>query len=781
MSRTTRSGFALTIVVFLSVSQLATAGEWKPKQAPLMTRWAKDVDPAKTLPEYPRPQMTRERWLNLNGLWEYAIRPKDDGQPTKFDGEILVPFPAESALSGVMQKVGAANKLWYRRTFEIPKGWKGDKLLLHFGAVDWDTTVFVNGTQVGTHRGGYDPFSFEITAALKAQEKQEIIVAVWDPTTRGQQPVGKQHDKPEGIWYTPTTGIWQTVWLEPVPTSYIRSLTINPDVDKSSILVNVDVAGSAPEYVVVATVAAPDKRGGAGVFRTPGQADRGQHNPTREPYRITFDKGNTPPLWTPETPHLSDLTVALYKPDANGKPTGNAVDSVTSYFGMRKISIGKDKLGVTRLLLNNKPVFQMGPLDQGFWPDGLYTAPTDAALKFDIEITKKFGFNMARKHVKVEPARWYYWCDKLGLLVWQDMPSSADGHIAPGQGEGTRSPATVENFEHELKAIIDALRNSPSIVMWVPFNEGWGQFDTVRIAKLVKDYDPTRLVNCASGWNDFPAGDVHDIHVYPGPASPNPEEHRAAVLGEFGGLGLPVKGHTWQSEKNWGYRSFTTTEDLTAAYLNLITRMRPLVASPGLSAAVYTQTTDVEVEVNGFLTYDREVVKMPIDLVGAANRRVYGPPPLVKVVVATSQQTPQEWRFTTTKPADDWFRGNADDSKWEVGPGGFGTRETPNTTVRTEWKTSDIWIRRTFELADKQALDHLYLLIHHDEDAEVYLNGVLAVKTAGYTSDYQWFEIAREARAALHSGKNVIAIHCKQTSGGQFIDAGLVELTETAN
>ena len=775
MIRSARLLFVVCALV-LAHSSAARAADWKPKQAPLMTRWAKDVDPQNPLSEYPRPQMVRDRWQNLNGLWDYAIRPKDEARPDKWDGEILVPFAVESALSGVMQKVGAENRLWYRRSFEIPAGWAGQKVLLNFGAVDWESTIWVNGKEVGTHRGGYDPFTVEITAALNRSGKQEIVVGVWDPTTRGQQPLGKQHDRPEGIWYTPTTGIWQTVWLEPVRQNYIRSIKVTPDLDSKSVLLEVDVAGDAAEYVVAAKAqsAAPDKPGQGGLFRTAGEK-----GPRRVPYRLLLNAVAAQQLWTPETPHLHDLELILYQADAQGRPTGGELDSVKSYFGLRKIAVGKDDKGVTRLMLNNRPVFQFGPLDQGFWPDGLYTAPTDAALKFDIEMTKKFGFNMARKHVKVEPARWYYWCDKLGLLVWQDMPSSADGHIAPGRGEGTRPPATVENFERELKALIDSHRNSPSIVMWVPFNEGWGQFDTVRIAKLVKEYDPTRLVNCASGWNDFPAGDVHDIHIYPGPGSPNPEEHRAAVLGEYGGLGLPLKGHTWQSEKNWGYRSFTSVEDLTEAYVTLTARLHPLVGTPGLSAAIYTQTTDVEIEVNGLMTYDREVIKLPLDAAGPANRRVYGPPPKIEQVVTTSQRNRQEWRYTTAKPADDWFRPDADVSSWQSGPGGFGTQGTPGAVVRTEWKAPDIWIRRGFDLPEKLPFDRLQLSMHHDEDAEVYLNGVLAAKVTGYTTDYQWFAIRPEAQAALRSGKNVIAVHCKQTGGGQYIDAGLVRLIDT--
>ncbi len=757
---------ALRVCLLISVAAQAFAAEWKPKQAPLMTRWAKDVDPNRTLPEYPRPQMTRGAWLNLNGLWDYAIRPRAEDRPAKFDGQILVPFPAESALSGVMQKVGADNRLWYRRKFRIVVS-PESRVLLNFGAVDWESTVWVNGRAVGTHQGGYDPFTFDITEALRPSgtEDQEIVIAVWDPTTRGQQPLGKQHDRPEGIWYTPTTGIWQTVWIETVPNTYIRGLKITPDVDNNSVSVQADAAGDTSGYTakIVAVIRSGDKT----VRQVEANAEPGKS------VTLSLGTGPTPGLWSPDSPQLHDLKITLQGKSAQG------ADTVESYFGLRKISVGKDAQGITRILLNNKPLFQYGPLDQGFWPDGLYTAPTDAALKFDIEITKKYGFNMARKHVKVEPARWYYWCDKLGLLVWQDMPSTADGHIAPGKGEGSRTPQTAAVFERELKALIDAHRNVPSIVMWVPFNEGWGQFDTVRIARLVKEYDPTRLVNCASGWNDFPAGDMHDIHVYPGPASPDPEERRAAVLGEFGGLGLPLKGHTWQSEKNWGYRSYANIEDLTNAYLNLITRLRPLIGSPGLSAAVYTQTTDVEIEVNGLLTYDREVMKLAPDVLATAHQKLYGPAPRVEVALADARQEPHDWRFTTTMPAEGWFRPEFDDSRWQTGPSGFGTQGTPGTVVRTEWKTPDIWIRRGFELSDRLAIDQLLLVMHHDEDAEVYLNGVLATKAAGFTTDYQWFDIRREARAALRPGKNTIAIHCKQTGGGQYIDAGLVLMSET--
>jgi hypothetical protein len=415
-------------------------------------------------------------------------------------------------------------------------------------------------------------------------------------------------------------------------------------------------------------------------------------------------------------------------------------------------------------LLNGEPLFQYGPLDQGWWPDGLYTAPNDEALQYDVEITKKLGFNMARKHVKVEPARWYYWCDKLGLLVWQDMPSGNNSTF-----EGQR------NFERELAKMIGSFGNHPSIVMWVPFNEGWGQHDTERVVELTRKLDPTRLVNNASGWTDTKTGDVHDIHSYPGPSAPPVEEMRAIVLGEFGGLGLPLKGHTWQDEKNWGYRSYTTAEALTDAYLELVVRLRPLIGQ-GLAAAVYTQTTDVEIEVNGLLTYDRSVIKMDTERIAAAAAKLYLPPPSVEVVVATSQEEPQTWRYTLEQPADGWEKADFDDAKWDSGPGGFGRANTPGTVVRTEWHADNIWVRRTFELGEPPAEAHL--LIHHDEDAEVYVNGVRVAELKGYTTGYIVHPLSAEAQKAFRDGRNVIAIHCKQTGGGQYIDAGIVNLVE---
>ena len=749
---------ALTCVAFawLCLASFSRAQDWQPAKGRLMTRWAKDVTPGNVLPEYPRPQMVRKEWQNLNGLWDHAIRPKDEGKPEKWDGKILVPFCAESALSGVMKPVGKDNRLWYRRTFTVPDGWKDKRVLLHFGAVDWDTTVWVNDKQVGTHRGGYDPFTFDLAASVRPGSEHEVVVSVWDPTDAGEQPRGKQLTNPKGIWYTPVTGIWQTVWIEPLPREgHISSVKVTPDVDAGG--VRVDFAGITTKLAQSPKVLVFDEAG-----NTVAQGHTGE-----------LIKIPAPKYWSPDSPVLYGLRVSYVR------------DSVESYFAMRKIALGKDDKGVLRLMLNNKPVFHLGPLDQGWWPDGLYTAPTDEALKYDIEITKKLGFNMARKHTKVEPARWYYWCDKLGLMVWQDMPTGFQtgkkyqpwDPIGTHDGkENERSAESRAVFDAELKAMIDSLRNHPSIVMWVLHNEGWGQFDTVRLTNWIKEYDPTRLVNAASGGNDFPVGDVKDLHAYPGPAAPRPDGKRAIVLGEFGGLWLPVEGHVWQQKDNWGYRTYENAEDLAENYRNLYVRLRRLIDEPGLAAAVYTQTTDVEGEVNGRLTYDRAVVKIPEDVVRDAHAKLNEPPAVIMTVVPDARTLAIEWRYTTEKPGEGWEKPGFDDSSWKTGSGGFGTEGTPGAHIRTKWDTPEIWIRRTFELPADAKLSRPHLAIHHDENAEVYINGVEATRVRRFTTEYVEQLIAPSAKATLKPGKNVLAAHCKQTGGGQYIDVGIVDI-----
>jgi hypothetical protein len=744
--------FSLSLCTILLLCSSIHA-KWQPADGPLMTRWAERITPKNAHREYPRPQMVRKNWLNLNGLWDFAIVHKSQPQPEVFDGQILVPFPIESALSGVMKPVGQDNRLWYRRTFRIPRTWKGRNVLLHFGAVDWETTVWVNGNELGTHRGGYDPFSFDITNTLKETTEQEIVVSVWDPTNAGTQPRGKQVVKPGGIWYTAVTGIWQTVWAEPVPEPYIKSINITPDIDSKSVRVTAACSDYAGYSVEVEA-----KDGWFTKAKNKGSA--------AEEIVLKIKK---PKLWSPDSPFLYDLKVTL----KNTK--GKKVDAVGGYFGIRKIEIRKDQKGINRLFLNNESLFQFGPLDQGWWPDGLYTAPSDAALRYDIEVLKKLGCNMLRKHVKIEPARLYYWCDKLGLMVWQDMPSG-DKYIGSRDPDIERLPESARQFEAELKAMITTFYNHPSIITWVPYNEGWGQWDTPRIVDLIKQLDPTRLVNNASGWTDRGVGDVHDIHSYPGPAAPPVEENRAAVLGEFGGLGLPVKGHLWQKERSWDYIRYETREELTDAYVALIDNLRSLIGE-GLSAAVYTQTTDVEIEVNGWMTYDRAMIKMDAKRAAAANKRLYLPPPIIKTIVPTSQEQPQKWQFTTSEPADGWEQADFDDSDWKTGQGGFGTKGTPGTIVRTEWNNSDVWVRRTFELEDPE-FSQPQLSIHHDEDVEVYINGQLVAELKGYTTSYVRKTLDEKARSVLKDGTNCIAIHCHQTTGGQYIDAGLVDAVE---
>ncbi|AMV27317.1 Beta-glucuronidase [Gemmata sp. SH-PL17] len=743
----------LSCFVLCAVTGGALGADWKPAPTPLMTKWGKEVKPDSAWQEYPRPQMVRKNWLNLNGLWDYAITKKDAPKPEKWDGQILVPFCAESALSGVGKSVSKDQNLWYHRTVEAPAGWKGQRVLLHFDAVDWESTVFVNGTELVTHKGGNDPFSVDITDALK-DGKGELVVRVWDPTDSGAQPRGKQQAKPEGIWYTPVTGIWQTVWLEPVASdTYVKSIRVTPDVDKGEVEFIVDVVGNANAVLI-------------------GLKDG---NFSGKPGQSIRCKLENPKLWTPDSPHLYDVQINLTSPDRDSASS----DTVSTYFAMRKISTAKDDKGVMRLMLNNKPMFQVGPLDQGWWPDGLLTPPSDAAMKYDIEVLKKIGFNMLRKHIKVEPSRYYYHCDKLGMLVWQDMPSGgvpSRGQLIPpdAKEDAKFTDPEKKQFRVELKAMMDHLKFFPCIVVWVPFNEGWGQHDTNDVLKWVKDYDRTRLVNGPSGWVDRGFGDMKDAHIYPGPGMFPTMPDRVSVLGEFGGLGLPLKGHLWKDTDNWGYRTFKTTEELRENYRLLVRRLHPLVGK-GLSAAVYTQTTDVEVEVNGLMTYDREVIKFDVAETAKWHKALFGPAPEYRELVPTSETVAQKWRFTTTKPAAGWEKSDFDAAKWTEADGGFGTQGTPGAVVRTEWKTADIWVRRGFELAEAPTGD-VVLRMHHDEDAEVYINGVLALKVTDWTSGYTEFFLTAEGRKALKKGANVIAIHCKQTRGGQYIDAGLQEL-----
>ena len=586
------------LVSTVTVAQYAPAGDR------IMTDWAAQVSPDNALPEYPRPMMVRSDWQNLNGLWQYAITAKGEKAPRNYDGDILVPYCIESALSGVQKTVGTDNALWYSKSFTVPNKWKNGRVLLHFGAVDWMTDVWVNGVKVGSHTGGYTPFTFDITQALQSKEN-EIVMRVWDPTDSSYIPRGKQVRKPSGIWYTSVTGIWQTVWLESVPEDYIQNVVSTPDLDKATVKVDVDFSNPTNNDLYQVDVLYEGK------VVASGKSINGQ------PVEVNMPEGFL--LWTPDHPFLYDLNVKVLR-------KGKQIDAVQSYFAMRSFGTQRDESGIVRLTLNGKPIFQYGPLDQGWWPDGLYTAPTDEALAFDIQKTKDFGYNMIRKHVKVEPARWYYHCDRLGMIVWQDMPSGGRG---PGwhtteyfQGpESLRTFESEECYKKEWTEIINTLKNQPCIGVWVPFNESWGQFKTMEIVEMTKKLDPTRLVNPASGGNFYLTGDILDLHNYPDPKMVLYDPTRATVLGEYGGIGRKLEGHTWVKDQGWGYVEFDTEEKVTDTYVEYANKLYDMI-SQGFSAAVYTQTTDVEVELNGLMTYDRKVVKLNEKRLLEINRKI---------------------------------------------------------------------------------------------------------------------------------------------------------------
>lgn len=608
-----KNGLTLLSIGLLLWGQ-TVAQEWKPVGDKLLTEWGEKVDVKNVHAEYPRPQLERlGNWQNLNGLWRYAITAQEQTAiPATWEGEILVPFAIESALSGVGKRLTEKQALWYNRELTVDKKLRKGKVLLHFGAVDWQCDVYVNQQLVGRHEGGFNAFSFDITEALKKGDKQELAVRVWDPTSEGPQPRGKQINNPHGIWYTPVSGIWQTVWLEGVADTYIVSTKQTPDVDNKRLSFQADVAGAKPGDLLV--VEAYD--GDAKIAETNGVAGT----------QMALQMSNAI-LWSPDSPKLYDLRVKLQR-------GGKTIDEVKSYFAMRKIAVKADEHGVKRMTLNDEFVFHYGPLDQGWWPDGLHTAPSDEALKYDVEKTKEMGFNMIRKHIKVEPARWYRHCDSIGVLVWQDMPSGdlggnvwdmMPGKISGGKHDKDRSEESERIFRKEWNTIMEQLHNFPSIVMWVPFNEAWGQFKTKEITEWTMAKDPSRLVNSASGGNFAYVGDILDIHNYPDAAMPDPAifgKDYVLALGEYGGLGLPVEGHTWQQKDNWGYQSFKNKEELSKRYSELIDNLQRLIPK-GLSAAVYTQTTDVEIETNGLMTYDRKVMKIPEKTLFDLHRKLY--------------------------------------------------------------------------------------------------------------------------------------------------------------
>ena len=573
----------------------------------MQTPWADTLDRAQPLPEYPRPQMVRDSYLNLNGPWSYAITTSAQ-KPAQADGTILVPFSPESELSGVGHILQPEEYLWYIRTVTLPDGFNIGRVLLHFGAVDQTATVWCNGVELATHTGGYLPFTVDITEVLA--KENTILVCVRDATNKSQLPRGKQTLHPHGIWYTPQSGIWQTVWAELVPERYIGSLLFTPELPAGRIRWQVFSAAPQGAKVSVCYQGEPVAEGET-------DAD-GCGSAVIAPEQLH--------LWTPETPELYDVTVTL------------GDDTVKSYFAMRTVGTGRDAAGHPCLLLNGQPYFHHGVLDQGYWPDGLYTAPSDEALIYDIQLMKRLGFNMLRKHIKIEPMRWYYHCDRLGMLVWQDMPSGGGRynlltisaplitgiHLKDSHYRlfARTDPDGRDSFRQELEEMIRQLQNCPCIVLWVPFNEGWGQFDAKQITRLVRKLDPTRLIDHASGWHDQGVSDVRSLHVYFKPYRFRPDKKgRSVVLSEFGGYNLPVAGHTW-NEKNFGYKGYQTPEALGEAVRKLYETQIIPARKAGLAADVYTQLSDLEDEVNGFVTYDRRVEKLPEALMQAIAREL---------------------------------------------------------------------------------------------------------------------------------------------------------------
>ena len=766
----------LTIVA-LAAATMLSAQEWAPKQAPLMTQWGERVTAENAHREYPRPQMVRSQWQNLNGLWNYSVTSKDAAKPESISqGQILVPFAIESALSGVQQKFTPEDKLWYETEFTVPKSWKGKRIILHFGAVDYSSVIYVNGVKAGTHRGSSDAFRFDVTDFLKGSGPQKLVVEVTDPTDTGFQPVGKQKLNPSGIYYTAVSGIWKTVWMEPVPVSHIYSMKGYADIDNSEYHFTPILDRPAKGQTVRVTVFDNGTRVASAVGM---------------PNKEIVIKIDNQKLWSPESPFLYDMKVELIK-------GSKVIDAVDTYFGMRKISIGKDANGHQCLMLNNRPYFHTGLLDQGWWPDGLLTPPSDEALVYDIEFAKKAGFNTLRKHIKQESDRFYYHCDRLGILVWQDAVASNDTKW----WSKTRVEPVLEEYEsqtfiHEFKNLVDQLYNFPCIVDWIIFNEGWGQHDTPNMLDWISYLDPSRP-NHVSGWMDYGRGDICDIHRYPGPGRvDNAGGYRPLVLGEYGGLGYVVKDRVWPAKTTRAhYINAANIDKYASDYERIFYQLR-ILKEQGLSGAIYTQISDVEGEVNGLMTYDRRHVKIPVERMKELNDLLMDTPVVLKEVMPNSEKEGQIWKYTTRWDwaSDGWQNEGYDTRLWQEGPGFFGAirkgsseHNTPFTekcsfahTPKTDWHTSNIWLRREIEL--DQVPQNPLLYIWYFTEAEVYINGELVLKVKGRNAPYPHYEYHKfieGTQKALKKGKNLIAVHCKNTGGKhvQAVDLGIYDVVK---
>ena len=777
------------LFIALAVSCTSVQAGYVQAPVPIKTPWGEKVTPENAWRGYPRPQFMRGAWTNLNGLWQYAVTPDGawaKGVPTEWAGEILVPFAIESSLSGVGRKLGQRDLLWYRRSFTADVK-PGTRLILNVEQADFRAQVLVNGVEAGVpHEGGQVPFSYDVTDLVHNGEN-ELVIAVWDATNDFFASAGKQTLNPGGIWYTRSSGITGTVWLETVPETHLAGVRITPDLDKGRVTVLLDCAGDARHGEGLVEVLQDGK-----VVASRAVDD------WSKAVALNLPRPLRP--WSPSSPYLYDLRLTV-KNSAAG-----TTDVVTSYFGLRKIAVQKDAQGVLRVYLNNEPCFLSGTLDQGWWPDGLLTPPSDEAMAFDIKALKDHGFNMMRKHIKVEPRRYYHLCDKMGMMVLQDMPSGGgDAMVRYGL------------YRRELEEVVGHLVNVPSIVMWIPYNEKWGQpgeFLTHQTLMWVQRHDPTRLVNGPSGANDYEGGelwgptvrtkhkphgveeaahlvDKHDYSPRPRPFELN--DRRASFLGEFGGLGYRVEGHVW-SKGGWSYNGDGQTAEAKKVQEKLVTLLDHVarLAGRGMAGSVYTQTTDVEDEQNGLLTYDRRVFKFDVKAVAAANARIYerASRPLAPItrrqLVPRLDPDPQAWRMTTEAPGAGWMKPDYDDSAWRTTAGGVGSRGivanvNGRAKIATEWTTKRLWMRRTFELAAvPEKLEDVFFELFHDEDTEIWLNGVKVLAVKGWNGGWDEKAVDKDLfLSAVRPGRNVLAASVVQDFGEQYFDAGLV--IETVN
>lgn len=774
-----RNGLGLACAA-LALAALPAAAAYQQAPVALKTAWGEKVTPENAWREYPRPQMVRANWTNLNGLWQYAVTTDAPCVPKAWDGEILVPFAIESSLSGVGRLLQPRETLWYRRSFDADVK-KGARLLLHFEQADFRTQVFVNGVEADVpHEGGQMPFSFDVTDLVRPGAN-ELVVSIWDPTTDFVGSHGKQTFKPHGCMYTRSSGITGTVWLETVPETHLTGYRVTTDIDAGTVSVTLEGTGNISEA-----------EGKVKVLKNGREIAKGEMKKWGRPVTIALPKPVA--LWSPETPELYDLEITLEDDDTDVK------DRVTGYFGMRKFELRKDPKGVLRFYFNNKMRFIIGTLDQGWWPDGLLTPPSEEAMAYDIVALKKMGFDMMRKHIKVEPRRYYYLCDKLGMLVLQDMPSGFSDTLK-----------RYGFYRQELKQMIDHLYNVPSIVMWIPYNEGWGQpgeFLTHSTLMWTQRYDTTRLVNGPSGAHDYEGGelwfkphrttshkpvgeeeaahsvDKHDYGFRPRMFPVN--DRRASFLGEFGGIGCRVADHLWTANA-WGYGNTGKDVDRKQVQDKFVALMEHVgnLARRGLTGSVYTQTTDVEAEINGLLTYDRKVMKFDPAALAAVHDLVRAlaeqgmKPTVEKAVFPRLDPSPTAWAYTFDAPAVGWTASAFDDSAWKRTAGGVGgssiEKSHPHAKISTPWSTKTLWMRRHFQFGEVPAkLVTATLDMFHDEDVEIYLNGQKVFETKGYTTDWVPYSIPpAKFAAAVRNGDNVLAVKVIQTVGGQYFDAGL--------